>query len=74
VDYVTRSTAWHDPAGNVVPVSLAVLDPETWDVLSCVTEHVGPFDDVPAIVAQSVEVAVALARGQYPGQQSLAFD
>lgn len=74
MDYVTRSTSWHDPAGNLVQVSVAMLDPSTWDELSCVTEHVGPFDDGAAVVAQAVEVAVNLARGQYPTQQSLRWD
>lgn len=72
-DRMTRITTWCTSRGEVVQVSVAVLDEDSWEPLAIATEHVGPFDDVDAVLAYATEAAVNLSRGQYAGQQSLAL-
>lgn len=69
--HFTRITTWYDPQGSARQVAVAILEADTWDVLSECVEDVGPFDDASEAMLHAREAALALAAGQYPGQQTL---
>jgi hypothetical protein len=54
--WVRRTTLWETSRGELLQVSVAVLD-DAWDPQSEITTAVGPFDDPGQAVATTTEAA-----------------
>jgi len=72
-DFHYRTTLWSDHRGDVEQVSVAFLAADTWEVLSEVTEKVGPFEALAVVQAVAELSATNLAERQLAGQGSFAL-
>lgn len=54
--YIRRTTLWETERGELVQVSVSILD-ELWEPQSEITTAVGPFDDAAQVLAHTTDAA-----------------